>query len=262
MADGTPPDPVPPSSKVPYTEADEDEDAGYDKLVHQLAFDKRAKPKDRTKTEEEIAAEEAEKLRKAEKARIKRMVGEDASEEENDVGGGYKKRRQAEADDLEDDLDEDEDGVDAYGLGKGLSRDTVGVHDLGEDRLSEGASVASEEDGDETDEGESDGTSSSSDGSEASEDIPLPSTSQIKKERKGKTSRELPFTFPCPTTHDEFLDIVNGIDLIDVPTVVQRIRTMYHPSLAEENTEKLKVCSFLPNAFATLRAAFRRSSVF
>src|SRR5258708_4361133 len=105
-----------PFSNPPRADVDEDEDAGYDTLVHELAFDKRAKPKDRIKTEEEIAAEEAEKLREAEKARLKRMIGEDASADESAVLRGYKKRRQAQADDLEHDFHEGGDGdADGYG---------------------------------------------------------------------------------------------------------------------------------------------------
>ena len=70
---------------------------------------------------------------------------------------------------------------------------------------------------------------------------------KVKKSRKSKKTsassgkKELPYTFPCPETHDEFLEIVEDIDDADVPTVVKRIRTLHHPSLAEDNKFKLQV---------------------
>ncbi|CAH1757334.1 4928_t:CDS:10 [Entrophospora sp. SA101] len=50
-------------------------DQEYDKLIHELAFEKRGRPTDRTKSEEEIALEEKEKLEKLERARKRRMEG-------------------------------------------------------------------------------------------------------------------------------------------------------------------------------------------
>ena len=62
-----------PTTPAPAPQATIDEEEDYDLVVRQLAFDKRAKPTDRTKTEEEVAAEEAAKLEKAERARLRRM---------------------------------------------------------------------------------------------------------------------------------------------------------------------------------------------
>ena len=53
--------------------------------------------------------------------------------------------------------------------------------------------------------------------------------------------KELPFTFPCPETHEDFLQIVEEVEDNDVPTVVKRIRALYHQSLAPENKFKLQV---------------------
>ena len=64
------------------------------------------------------------------------------------------------------------------------------------------------------------------------------------RKRRAKPSsktKELPYTFPCPETHDEFLDIVEDVDDEDVPVVLKRIRTLHHPSLAEDNKFKLQV---------------------
>ena len=62
-----------------------------------------------------------------------------------------------------------------------------------------------------------------------------------KKKRKAAAKKELPFTFPCPEDHDEFLEIIEDIDEEDVPTVVRRIRTLHHPSLADDNKYRLQV---------------------
>src|ERR1700733_3292232 len=64
------------------------EEQDYDTHVRELAFDKRAQPKDRTKTEEELALEEKETLEKAERKRRRRMLGEDGEEREEETEEG------------------------------------------------------------------------------------------------------------------------------------------------------------------------------
>src|SRR5579872_5166202 len=54
------------------------EDQEYDKAVRELAFEKRARPKDRAKTEEELALDEKQALEKAERKRLRRMRGENS----------------------------------------------------------------------------------------------------------------------------------------------------------------------------------------
>ncbi|KAF2308658.1 hypothetical protein GH714_011888 [Hevea brasiliensis] len=57
----------------------------YDKLVKEMSLDIRAYPSDRTKTPEEIAQEERERLERLEEERQKRMLAtNDSSDEEND----------------------------------------------------------------------------------------------------------------------------------------------------------------------------------
>lgn len=141
----------------------------YDQHVRELAFDKRAKAKDRTKTEEELALEEKEALEKAENRRQRRMMGKDED-------------------------GSDEDGPD------------------GPDGQAKESNVDSEED-----EGRDD-----SESSEAEQDP------------------DIPFTFACPPSHAEFLEIVKDVADEDFPVVVQRIRTLYHPSLSPDNKLKLQ----------------------
>ena len=86
------------STPAPPTLADPaaalvDNGPDYDRRVRELAFDKRAKAKDRTKTEEELALEEKEALEKAERRRQKRMMGLEESDSEDEGGGKGKKRK-------------------------------------------------------------------------------------------------------------------------------------------------------------------------
>ncbi|ONK64384.1 uncharacterized protein A4U43_C07F25240 [Asparagus officinalis] len=59
----------------------------YDKLVKEMSLDMRARPSDRTKTPEEIAQEERERLETLEEERRKRMVAADDSSVEDDSDG-------------------------------------------------------------------------------------------------------------------------------------------------------------------------------
>lgn len=201
-------------------------DQEYDQFVRELAFDKRAKPKDRTKTEEELALEEKEALEKAERARVRRMMGiEDESEDDEERQRSRKRKRERGGDDLEDDfIGEDDENV-FTGIGAGL--------------------VGEKEDEDEDVSGfDSDEHATNSSGEipkslENDDDVLL--LSSRKREKEKEKDQDLPFTFPCPTSHEDFLTIVENIDDRDVPTVVQRIRSLHHPSLSKDNPARLQV---------------------
>ncbi|KIK56355.1 hypothetical protein GYMLUDRAFT_47128 [Collybiopsis luxurians FD-317 M1] len=210
-----------------------DKTANYDQAVRELAFDRRAKPKDRTKTEEELALEEKEALEKAERRRRKRMLGLEDSESED--GGKPRAKRQRGGDDLEDDFDEEI----GYGLGAGLegnqsegdeSEDEVGDDDDEDDDEGDG-----EEEGSDLDASDDDGEDV-----EDAEYLIVTSKKSGESSRRKVKPKELPFTFPCPSSHEEFLETVDNVDDEDLPTVVQRIRTLHHTSLAPENKFKLQ----------------------
>ncbi|KAL6893493.1 hypothetical protein ACP4OV_007591 [Aristida adscensionis] len=64
----------------------------YEKLVKEMVMDQRARPSDRTKTPEEIAQEEKERLENLEKERQKRMLGTvDSSDEDDSEEGEHMK---------------------------------------------------------------------------------------------------------------------------------------------------------------------------
>lgn len=68
----------------------------YDKLMVDMAYETKAQPAERTKTAEELAMEEREKMEELEKARLKRMR-EAAAEESQGVSGGKAGRGGAQA---------------------------------------------------------------------------------------------------------------------------------------------------------------------
>lgn len=221
-------------------------DLEYDKAVRELAFERRAKPKDRTKTEEEVALEEKHALETAERKRLKRMRGEEDNDSEEEFGR-RRRRRQIGGDDLEDDFYDEGSGF--AGFGPGLKEDAEGVESKDADSknspVQEDSDHASDRTGDDDEDSE---TESHSEGLGSNEEeevqdllVPPPALAKtIAKTLESETKKELPFTFACPDSYEEFLDIIDGIEDKDVPTVVQRIRTLHHPSLAEGNKLKLQ----------------------
>ncbi|KAN0061064.1 nucleolar complex protein 14 [Thecaphora frezii] len=246
----------------------------YDAFVKELAFEKRAKPQDRLKSEAELAAEEAQRLMKAERARLKRMRADSDDEGGSDEEGGRGKRRKkadkskarlAGADDLDDDFELD--GVtagEAYGLGKGLRTEGSDDEDdesYEEDDEEEEGEADGDEDQDDDDddfadladvdalavagedeeseeEGEHEALTGAASASKKSGKAPGGKKLAMTKEEASK----LPYTFPCPATHSDFLTVLeeHNIEPKFVPTVVKRIRTLYHPSLHEDNKHKLQ----------------------
>ncbi|KAK9501496.1 hypothetical protein O3M35_012211 [Rhynocoris fuscipes] len=76
----------------------------YDLIMSQLKFEARGVPSDRLKSESELAAEEARKLRELEEERLRRMKGEDL-----EVPEAKKRKQHRSADDLDDGFDIDDD---------------------------------------------------------------------------------------------------------------------------------------------------------
>ncbi|KAI0832695.1 Nop14-like protein [Trametes gibbosa] len=226
-----------------------EDDKEYDQDVRELALDRRARPKDRTKTEEELARQEKEALEKAERKRLKRMRGEE-SDSEDEQRGKRKQKRSRGGDDLEDDF-YDEDSQPALGAGLGDSVAMSSIED--EDDEGEGSEdeeVSEEVSEDAEDDSDQDGSfaeefksaeedSGEEDGEDGESEVLVQSSR--KRKAKGKfVAKELPYTFPCPETHDEFLEIVEDVEEKDIPVILKRIRALYHPSLGDGNKFKLQ----------------------
>ncbi|KAI6034536.1 Nop14-like protein [Pisolithus microcarpus] len=182
VSDPSPPEDALDNSAETSVPHEKDDSLDYDKQVRELAFDKRAKPKDRTKTEEELALEKKEALEKAERRRQRRMLATMTWQD------GRKRKRAPVGDDLGDDFVEDDSAVVGAGLGEqGL--------------VSNGA-----EDG----EAESETTADTGD-DDSEEDEDNYSSSAASPGNLQGLRRKLPYTFPAPASHEEFLEIVEDL---------------------------------------------------
>jgi nucleolar protein 14 len=230
-------------------------DKEYDIRVKQLAADKRAQPAERTKTEEEKAEEESKRLQELEEKRLKRMRGEmdEEDEEEEEEESKGKKGKGAADEDAYDPFNTEEN--DEFGLGKGVKyRPTateLGFDDeddflIDDDLVASGSELELDSDDMEGEESDEEDAGSES-GSEDDEFVKGILTEAVTKDplfqsagkAKGDDENGIPYTFPCPQTHEEMFKTFEGIDVTKIPVAVQRIRALYHPKLDSKNKERL-----------------------
>lgn len=233
------------------------DDDPYDSYVRMLALEPRAHATDRLKTPLELAQDAAKALREQEEARLKRQRGEEEGDEDK---AGKKGKRKPQGDDLDDDFLMEGEGseFEDEGLGKGLEGGFGAqvIEDISEDEDEdeEGDEDEDEESGDdesETEENEDLGFDDMEDDVEEEGETGALESLVVSDEpavtgprpRQASGKAELPFTFPCPTTHTEFTTLLatSGIAEADTATVVKRIRVLYHPGLGEANKGKLQV---------------------
>ncbi|KAF1959093.1 Nop14-like protein [Byssothecium circinans] len=218
-------------------------DKEYDARVRQMLYDQRSKPTERTKTEEEKAQEEAEKLRSLEEKRMRRMKGEPTSDEDEDVI----RKPQNEDDDRESIRDD----AAEFGLGGPVEQYSrpEGVDDeddfLLDDDLIASDSEADLASGDESnDASEVDSTMAADEEDDFLESVRLETTKQPKAVNGVLTigpdqSSKLAYTYACPRSHEELLKVFKAVAVADFPTAVQRVRALYHAGLHPDNKEKL-----------------------
>ncbi|KAL8694043.1 MAG: hypothetical protein Q9218_001221 [Villophora microphyllina] len=221
----------------------------YDERLRQMTFDQRSKPSERTLTEEERLEKEARRLGELEQQRLYRMRGEPISEEEGE---------DADPTTMEGTGNPEQDEEDPYGLGLGLAGPTnkrqLDVEDeddfVIEDNFvaSDSEPILSEESSDHsfgedgTDEDDKEfvqGLLTERDAGRNVDGIRSHDTSNPLDAR----SKELAYIYKCPQSHEELIEITRDVPLIDQPTIVQRIRALYHPKLQAGNKEKLEVFS-------------------
>ncbi|EWC45217.1 hypothetical protein DRE_05944 [Drechslerella stenobrocha 248] len=249
-----------------------DVDSKYDTAVREMTYDKRSKPADRTKSAEELVEERAAQLQKLERSRQRRMRGEESSDEDEVEQGdmsedefglgkgiglapeeeefihGASDSDEASSEEEEDDDDDDDDVDDAEDEGD----DDANVERESSTDLRASRRRDLDNDDDYSDDYQSDEDADAFvgeevSGSEGSEDDNLMESedespnAHANVPAKGAITNDsaLPFTFPCPQTHQEFLKITSGYSIEDLPTVVKRIRVLHHPSLGPDNKSKL-----------------------
>lgn len=221
----------------------EEADHEYNERLRQMAMDKRSKPSTRTKTDEEKAEEEAARLRDLEEKRLRRMQGPPESSDDEDGQDVY----------IPEHVEEDD--AEAFGLGqsnepnKNLDVEEEDEFVLDDDLIAnDSVADLTTEDGESSEEEslplEDDGDDDFINGLVLPPDVTFRTTHTSNAELEDNSHNgNLSFTYPCPTTHVEFLKILEGTNVTDVPTVVQRIRALYHPKLSAGNKEKLETFS-------------------
>ncbi|XP_024429557.1 nucleolar protein 14 [Desmodus rotundus] len=222
----------------------------YDVMVRELGFEMKAQPSNRMKTEEELAKEELERLRRLEAERVRRMLGKGEGED-------TKKPAHMSADDLNDGfvLDKDDRRLLSYTDGR------MNIQEEHSREASEG--VNAEEEGEDSSE---EGTEDSS-GPDGHSDLECNAESEEEESQRpeqeqrqtpsdrvtggGQTAREaaraeLPYTFEAPESSQDLKSLLSGKSAQQQLLVVERIQKCHHPSLAAGNKAKLeKLFGFL-----------------
>ncbi|KAK0380446.1 Nop14-like family protein [Colletotrichum limetticola] len=229
-------------------------DKEFDLRLKKLVQDRRAAPTERTKTDEELVEEESKRLKELEEKRLKRMNGETVSSDEESE----------EDEEMEDQPAEDpafqwlpEEEEEDFGLGKGIKTKTrptateLGFDDE-DDFLIEDDLIASGSDLEPIESEEEESEEEEEYQGDDSEDEEF--TKGLLNEEEAKSSvfanpggqggaeldsSELPYTFPCPQSYDELSALAQKYPSDKLPTIVQRIRALYHPKLNSANKEKL-----------------------
>lgn len=250
----------------------------YDMRLRQLAMDRRAKPSDRTLTEEEIAQRDVEKLKELEEKRQRRMRGEELSDD--DDGGEEDAVNDLQATEKPGLFDEDEE--EDFKLGTGIrTRPTateLGFDDeddfyVEDDLLASGSDL-------EPIDSDNDNDSSSGDEEEDQDDEladgPFGDTETADSaslEKAGSTKNEMGDISSCPETLEQLLEISQDLVPEQIPSLIQKVRILYHPKLSSENKSKLasfsraliQYLSYLANRpapppFTALESIIRRKS--
>lgn len=221
-----------------------DPEKEYDQRLRQMTFDQRSKPTDRTKTEEEKAEEEAERLKKLESDRLRRMRGEPLTDDEED---------NMDLDGIPEDDESEIDDATHFGLPTyPTERPELGVEDeddfiIDEDLVETDSNASLDMDDIDLEEEGTDSSSDESEGPDGEDELingmTLPADGVIAASTAAEVNRgangKLAFTYPCPKDHESFLSIIKNVPVEEVPTVIQRIRALHHPRLKPGNKDKL-----------------------
>ncbi|KAI9894963.1 MAG: nucleolar complex protein 14 [Vezdaea aestivalis] len=208
----------------------------YDEQVRLLAFDKRSQPTNKSKSREEQAAEKEEKLKTYEGERLKRMIGEELTDNTKT---------------LEDaDQDEDEEGVDdarAFGLGLAVTRPNFTLEEeddflLDHDLIASGSEIDMSDLQSPEDEYTSEIADDARD--EAAEFFEKPHshispTMKISALNDGEMAQSVSIKQRLPQTHKEFMKATKKIAPEKIPDFIRQLRSLHLTGPKSENSEKL-----------------------
>lgn len=226
-------------------------DKEYEKRLRELAREQRAAPAEPSKTAEEKAKQEAERLQKLEESRLRRMRGEEVSEDEEESREKPAGPDEDAVPDDEDDLPDDaaEFGFTSSAAQPKQAKEQLVLDDEDEFALDEDLVADSSEidvSGDSEDEEGSDVEGSAEQEQDDEEDEfvkgilgPDLATGANAAATEKPSGTGLAYTYPCPRSHAELLDVLKAVPVTELPTVIQRIRALYHPSLSSLNKEAM-----------------------
>ena len=214
------------SSGTIYTkkeEVDEEQDTdSYNILMRELAFEvKKGKAQERLKTEEELIAEEKERLEKLEADRMRRMKGGfDADIDADDVDED-REEPEAKAGTESDDGDVEEESGE---------EEEDGEEEEGESDDEDAYSDLEESDVDDDDEGK-DGKSARNKNKDVKKD---------KKKEMEEAAKQIPFTFKVPETYEELMGHFDNRGPEEKSTILERMIKCNHPQFGDDNKSKLE----------------------
>ncbi|PPD72285.1 hypothetical protein GOBAR_DD30828 [Gossypium barbadense] len=193
----------------------------YDKLVHEMVLDMRARPSDRTKTPEEIAQEERERLERLEEERQKRMLATDYSSDEDGENAekDYAQRPRA---------------ISGDDLGDSFALDDE--PDLEEDEETDEHDKAI---GDEDVDKKSRNKTNKTELKKCVESVDAKKPKASGKHTSAKP--DIPFIIEAPKNLDELSSLLENHSNDDVIVIINRIRASNAIKLAAENRKKMQV---------------------
>jgi nucleolar protein 14 len=244
----------------------------YDKVMRELRFEARGTVSDRLKTQEEMAQDEKERLEELEQERRERMKGFDEGdrvpvhrsaddldddfvyEEDPDYMLSYNKEGQSNV--------EVEAQMDGRKISKKQGEESGDEDGEGEESRDENEEGEESEDGDEddlsdlkaSDESDVEEEIATQDDEEKTEDVKEEIATQDddekteetiktdllrRKEMMDKAREELPYTFALPESYEALQEVLEGRSSTHQSVIIERMIKCNHPSLAENNKEKL-----------------------
>ncbi|KAL4556610.1 hypothetical protein LXL04_039268 [Taraxacum kok-saghyz] len=242
------------SSKV---EPDEEKDGDYDKLLNVMVLDMRARPSNRTKTPEEIAQEEKERLEELEEERQKRMKAVD-DDDDNDDGDAAddegnlseKKLMSMSGDDLGDSFADDEPKKTKLAWIQQMLRKENEIDVDSEEEEEEEEEDDDDDEDDEDEEGddmESEVPKSLKDWEQSDDDDDVDLEVKPRDHRKESSKVkpcsgiELPYTIEAPKTIEELSSLLDNRSDDEIIEAIRRIRAFNAIKVAAENRKKIQV---------------------
>lgn len=226
----------------------------YDKIMREMIFERRGKPADKLKSEEELAKLEKQKLEKLERERLARMKGEDAEAKgthrsADDLDDGYWLQPvDGNEEVVENDADVDaEDGLyNPREISKEANRDentNEGHEDAETDDDSEDEESQSEDDVDNLsdlkEDSESEEEVADQDVNDVQEQAKPDPVAQAKQEARAKAEAELPFTFELPRKYEQLQALLNQRSPDEQIIILERMIKSNNAKFSRENKPRL-----------------------